>query len=74
MSNDTLSPKEAAAVLGISERTVRRRLSIYREIVAGKRVRAVDRRLAIPYRHRLGVPYQIPAETVEQIRSVEAVA
>lgn len=72
--NGDATPKQAAEVLGISERTVRRRLAIYRLIVSGKRVAARDRALAIPYRHRLGVPYQIPAECLEAIRRVEVVA
>lgn len=69
-----LTPKQAADALDLSERTVRRRLAIYRQVCAGRKVSARLKALAIPYRLRLGVPYRIPAEVVDELRSVEAIA
>jgi len=73
MSED-FTVKTAPAALGLSERTVRRRLGYYRDMQAGRRLKAWQRALAIPYRHRLGYPYRIPAEVIDALRRVEAVA
>lgn len=74
MDND-LSPKELASATGLSERTIRRRLALYRRAVVDHApVPVATLRLAIPYRHRLGVPYRIPAEVAELLRRAEAIA
>ena len=70
---DDFTPKECAEATGLSERTVRRRLHLYRRALAGDQVTVAELALAIPYRIRLGVPYRIPAEVVDALQRVETI-